>query len=197
MERCCLSALHLLCSTLHWVTANMDYSETSDTVLPERFNDFNPPQCTRLSAVRRPLTSAAHFTPQSLFAWQMSHFIWVNTVLWRGTPFHLLYWCCTFFFFVFFLAESEVKSLSIDFKDKFFLQEFWGFWEMKKDSLSFKETFFCPNKDVDIYTMMNLFNMTNTWRHWRALCFLTVGGGGFFFLNLGYTENGLLISIDY
>lgn len=27
---------------------NVDYFETSDTVLPRRFNDFNPPQCTRL-----------------------------------------------------------------------------------------------------------------------------------------------------
>lgn len=44
--------------------ADQDLQNSSNTnqqctVLPRRFSDFKPPQCTRLSPVKRPLTSAA------------------------------------------------------------------------------------------------------------------------------------------
>lgn len=98
----------------------MDNFETSDTVLPRRFNDFNPPQCTdchHSDALSLLLPFLFHKVSlcDRCVTFNLSKYNFNGEAL----PFTFSNGAARFSSLSF-IAESEVKSLSVKFKDKFF-----------------------------------------------------------------------------
>lgn len=99
----------------HGLFGNQQYSSY------RRFDDFNPPQCTKL-------TSAVYFLPQSLLVRQMSH-LGKYSFNREALPFTSSYGAARFSS----SADSEAKTSLGNFKNNFLPQQvFWAFLNKKK-----------------------------------------------------------------